>query len=83
MTFVTDIASNTLLPLGSLFISIFAVYVWKRRKLFRELSHGNPKFVKSWIARYVGFSLQYIAPVVLGLIFIITVLETFLNISLF
>jgi NSS family neurotransmitter:Na+ symporter len=83
MTFITDIALNSLLPLGGLFISIFAVYIWKRRKLFRELSYGNEKFLKSWIAKYVGFCLQYIAPVVLGIVFVITVLEIFFGIHLF
>jgi NSS family neurotransmitter:Na+ symporter len=83
MTFITDIALNSLLPIGGLFISIFAVYIWKRRKLFRELSYGNERFLKSWIAKYVGFCLQYIAPPVLGFIFVITVLEIFFGIHLF
>jgi NSS family neurotransmitter:Na+ symporter len=83
MTFITDLALNTFLPIGGFFISIFAVYVWKRRKLFRELSYGNEKFLKSWIAKYVGFCLQYIAPVVLGIVFVITVLEVFFGVHLF
>ena len=83
MTFITDLALNTFLPIGGFFISIFAVYIWKRRKLFRELSYGNEKFLKSWIAQYVGFCLQYIAPVVLGITFVITVLEVFFGIHLF
>jgi len=83
MTFMTDIALNSLLPVGGFFISIFAVYIWKRRKLFRELSYGNEKFLKSWIAKYVAFCLQYIAPVVLGITFIITVLEIFFGLHLF
>jgi NSS family neurotransmitter:Na+ symporter len=83
MTFITDLALNTLLPIGGFFISIFAVYIWKRRKLFRELSYGNEKFLKSWMARYVGFCLQYIAPVVLAITFVITVLEVFFGVHLF
>ena len=83
MTFITDLALNTFLPIGGFFIAIFAVYIWKRRKLFRELSYGNEKFLKSWIAKYVGFSLQYIAPVVLAITFVVTVLEIFFGISLF
>lgn len=83
MTFITDLASNTLLPLGGFLVSVFSVYVWKRRKLFRELSHGHPGFTKSFAARYIGFSLQYVAPFILGTIVIITVLETFFGINLF
>ncbi len=83
MTFLTDVSSNTLLPLVGFLTSIFAVYIWKRKKLFRELHYGNEKFLKSWISKYVAFCLQYIAPVVLGITFIITVLEIFFGITLF
>ncbi len=83
MTFITDLASNTLLPFGGLSIALFTVYIWKRRKLFRELSYGREGFLKSWAARYVGFCLQYIAPVVLATIFVITIFETFLGIHFF
>jgi len=83
MDFVTDVASNTLLPFGGFMVSVFAIYIWKRRKLFRELSHGYNKFPKTFVARYVGFSLQYICPPVLGAIFIITILEIFLGIKIF
>ncbi len=83
MDFVTDVASNTLLPFGGLLVSIFSIYVWKRRKLFRELTHGHPTFTQSFVARYIGFSLQYVAPPVLGAIFIITILEIFFGVMIF
>jgi neurotransmitter:Na+ symporter, NSS family len=83
MDFVTDVASNTLLPFGGLLVSIFSIYVWKRRKLFRELTHGHPTFTKTFVARYIGFSLQYVAPPVLGAIFIITILEIFFGVMIF
>ena len=83
MDFVTDVASNTLLPFGGLMVSIFAIYVWKRRKLFRELSHGHPEFPRTIVARYISFSLQYICPPVLGAIFIITILEIFFGVMIF
>jgi NSS family neurotransmitter:Na+ symporter len=83
MSFMTDTASNTLMPLGGFLVSIFAIYIWKRKKLFRELSHGNAGFPRSFVARYISVSLQYIAPVLLGAILVITILETFLNIHIF
>lgn len=82
MDFVTDVASNTLLPFGGLMVSIFSIYIWKRRKLFRELSHGFPEFPRTFIARYIGFTLQYICPPVLGAIFIITILEIFFGLKI-
>ncbi len=83
MDFVTDVASNTLLPFGGLMVSIFAIYVWKRKKLFRELTYGYPQFTKSFAARYVGFSLKYIIPPILGVIFVVTVLEIFFGVKIF
>lgn len=83
MDFVTDVASNTLLPFGGLMVSIFAIYVWKRRKLFRELTHGNENFPKTLIAKYIGFSLKFVSPPILGAIFIITVLEIFFGVKIF
>ena len=83
MTFLTDISSNTLLPFVGLLTSLFAVYVWKRKKLFRELRHGSKSFEYSWLSRYVGFCLQYIAPVVLGITFVVTILEIFFGVNLF
>jgi NSS family neurotransmitter:Na+ symporter len=83
MDFVTDVASNTLLPFGGFLVSIFAIFIWKRHKLFRELSHGYPGFTKSFVARYIGLSLQYIAPPILGTIFVITILEIFFGVKIF
>ncbi len=82
MDFVTDIASNTLLPFGGLMVSIFAIYAWKRVNLFEELSQGNTKFPNTFLAKYIGFSLKYIAPPILGAIFIITVLEIFFGVKI-
>lgn len=81
MDFVSDIASNTMLPFGGLMLSIFAIYVWKRRKLFRELSHGNPTLPSSFLAKYISFTLQYVVPPVLGTIFIVTILEIFFGVK--
>lgn len=83
MTFVEDLASDTLLPLGGFFTSVFGIYVWRKHKLYGELSKGNEWFGTSWVAKYVEFSLRYICPLILGLVFIFTVLETFFGIKIF
>lgn len=83
MTFLTDVSSNTLLPFVGFLTSIFTVYFWKRKKLFQELRHGSTGFENTWISRYVGFCLQFIAPLVLGITFVITILEIFFGIKLF
>jgi NSS family neurotransmitter:Na+ symporter len=83
MTFLTDVSSNTLLPFVGFLTSIFTIYVWKRKKLFRELRHGSDGFENSWISKYIGICVQFIAPLVLGITFILTILEIFFGLSLF
>ncbi|HLF35224.1 MAG TPA: hypothetical protein VI583_13360, partial [Cyclobacteriaceae bacterium] len=82
MTFIGDVSNNTLLPLNGFLISLFAAYVWKSRRLLREMSRGNEKFLRSPMALYLHFTLKYIAPVLLAVIFVITILEIFFGIKL-
>ena len=83
MTFLTDVSSNTLLPFVGLLTSLFAIYVWKRKKLFDELDHGSREFRASWLSKYIGFCLQIIAPIVLAITFVVTILEIFFGFRLF
>ncbi|GAB4327851.1 MAG: sodium-dependent transporter [Flammeovirgaceae bacterium] len=82
MTFIGHVANDTFLPFGGLLISIFAAYVWKKENLIAELEHGFPNFSKTFIAKYIGFAVSYICPVVLAAIFTLTVLDRFLGISI-
>lgn len=82
MTFISDIASNTFLPLGGLLVSVFVAYVWKKENLLHEISNGNISFADTLIGRYIGFGIKYVCPLVLGVIFLLTVLERFLGIHL-
>lgn len=82
MTFIGDVSSNTLLPLGGFLISVFSVYVWRRHRLFRELSRGNETFMRSFLAKYVNFTLRYTAPILLALIFVVTVLDIFFGVRI-
>ncbi|HBH25766.1 MAG TPA: sodium-dependent transporter [Cytophagales bacterium] len=82
MTFIGDVFIDTLLPLGGFLTAIFAIHVWKKGNLVSELSDGADNFAGSWLNTYIIFSLKYIAPVILGAIFIFTVLEKFFSISI-
>jgi len=82
MTFISDVASNTFLPLGGLLVSVFAAYVWRKENLLGELANGDAGFARTLMARYIGFGIKYVCPLVLGSIFLLTVLERFLGIHL-
>lgn len=62
------VTSNIALPLGALFIAIFAGYVLPRKLVRQELETGSTKdqlLFKIWY-----FSIRYIVPIGIGLIFL-------------
>ncbi|MFY0673267.1 MAG: sodium-dependent transporter [Bacteroidia bacterium] len=83
LTFVSDTASDTFLPLGGLLITVFAAYVWKKNNLNEEISIGAPNYIGSFVSKYISFAIMYLCPAVLGLIFVLTVLGKFFGIQVF
>lgn len=77
MDLVGHISSDTFLPLGGMLIVFFVAYVWKKENLSEELSHGNPTFVGSIIEKLIHFGVQYVSPVILAIIFVLTVADRF------
>jgi len=80
MTFVGHVANDSFLPLGGLLISVFAAYVWKRENLSQEIESGHPMYRGSYVEKYINFALSYVCPIILGSIFILTVLNRFFGI---
>lgn len=83
MSFLEHIASDTYLPLGGFLISIFVAFRWKKRGIMEELSIGHEDLKKSWLESYLNITLSYVSPSILGILFLITVLNRFFNIQLF
>ena len=63
-----DFSGRILLPLGGMLISIFAGWVLDRRLYHNEIS--NQGTVKTPYFRMLVFSLRYIAPLAIGLVFL-------------
>ncbi|TQV84894.1 sodium-dependent transporter [Aliikangiella coralliicola] len=82
MTFVGLIANDLFLPLGGFLIAVFTIYVWKKENFNEELTHGDSHLKGSWLQSYVNFALSYICPLLLGLIFLVTVLDSFFGVKL-
>ncbi len=80
--FIGSIANDTMLPLGGFLVVFFAAYVWKKHNLDDELAKGNPNYKGSFVQKYLNFAVSYVSPVILGIIFILTVLGTFFGINL-
>lgn len=81
LSFVAALANDTILPLGGCMISVFAGYIWKKHNLDEELAQGSPSYKGSIIQKYLNFAILYFAPIVLGSLFILTVLFKFFGIQ--
>ena len=81
MTFVGWLANDTFLPLGGMLISFYAAYIWKKHNLSEEISHGFKDYEGSLIQTLINFCISYLAPAVLSVIFVLTVLNRFFGIE--
>jgi NSS family neurotransmitter:Na+ symporter len=83
---VDFIASNVLLPLGGLMISIFVAWVWGFDKVLPKLKLGAEKLFDNypWVISVWKIFLKYLAPVLIFLVFLqsIGVLEKMISIFL-
>ena len=77
MTLIEFVASDSFLPLGGFLISVFTAYVWRTASLDEEVAIGNDGFLGSPLQKFLNFGIQFLAPVILGIIFVLTVLERF------
>jgi neurotransmitter:Na+ symporter, NSS family len=82
MSFVGLIANDTFLPLGGFLIAVFVAYVWRKENFDQEMNEGADELKGSWLQGYVNFAVSYICPVILGVIFIVTVLDNFFGVKL-
>ncbi len=77
LSFIANVANDSFLPLGGILITVFASHVWKRENLHEELALGNPNYHQSWLKKYLNFVMPIIVPMVLGIVFILTILVNF------
>ncbi|MCF6269440.1 MAG: sodium-dependent transporter [Melioribacteraceae bacterium] len=77
------LASNILLPVGGLFISIFIAWVWGFDKVLIELKKGSEKLFDNspWVINYWKVFIKYFAPVLIFLVLLskLGLLEIILN----
>ncbi len=81
MDFVQHIANDSFLPLGGCLIVFFGAYVWKKENLNEEIAKGYPGYKGSFVEMYINFAISYLCPVVLGVLFLLTVLNQFFSLD--
>ena len=82
MTFIGYVANDTFLPLGGLLITFFAAYKWRKENLSAEIARGFEGYEGSFVQSFINFAVSYLCPALLGIIFILTVLNRFFGITL-
>lgn len=83
MDIITDIFSVIGLPLGGLLLSIFVSTTWKTRNLSDEIAHGYPTYKGSLTEKLLNLIIVYLSPVILGVVFVLTILQKFFDIIVF
>jgi NSS family neurotransmitter:Na+ symporter len=79
---VIDVFYETILPLNGLLICLFVSYRWRKANFHAALEEGAANYRGSWFEKYVDLSLGTFIPVILGFIFINTVLTKYFGITL-
>ena len=64
------VSANILLPLGGMLTSIFVGWVVDRKIVQKEFAGTNPSAAKRAVVSVIVFSLRFIAPIGIGLVFI-------------
>ncbi len=65
------------LPLGGLLISLFLAYIWKTDNAMMEINNGYPNSKNSFFGKLWPIFIQYVCPVLIGIVFFITVRRIF------
>lgn len=82
LDFVDDVFSQTGLPLGGFLLSLFISLRWKTAGMAQEILSGYASYPSSAVRRFLDVTITYLAPVLLGSIFLLTVLQKFFGLSL-
>ena len=83
MDVVQDVFYVIGLPLGGFLMSIFIARKWEIENMSEEVSVGNPGYKGSLLEKFITVMISYVCPAVLGIMFILTILQKFFGISLF
>lgn len=81
LDFVSEVFVDISLPLGGCLMSIFIAVRWKKYNLSEEISQGFPNYKGSIHEKVINTIITTIAPVLLGFMFINTLLDKFFGIS--
>jgi len=80
LTFIADM-SDICLTVGGCLMSIFISRRWGMHNMDAELANGNDNYMTSVVRKYLHLTIKWIAPILLGFLSIIIILEKFFGIE--
>ncbi len=83
LDFVAEVFSDISLPLGGCLMSIFIAVRWKTHNMTEEIANGYPAYRGSLISKFINVVITILAPILLGLMFINTMLVKFFDLQMF
>lgn len=83
MDVVQDIFFVVALPLGGFLMSLFIATRWKTKNMSLEISQGYARYSGSLVEKFFNLMITFLCPVVLGIMFVLTVLQKFFGVTLF
>lgn len=83
MDVVQDVFFVVALPLGGFLMSVFIATRWKTRNMSLEISQGFPGYPGSMVERFLNFMITFLCPFILGIMFVLTMLQKFFGVILF
>jgi NSS family neurotransmitter:Na+ symporter len=80
MTFISDLADISL-TVGGCLMCIFITYRWKIGNMHEELAIGDDRYMQSYVKKYISFAIQYLCPILLGVLSILIILDKFVGLK--
>ncbi|HZB13891.1 MAG TPA: sodium-dependent transporter [Chryseolinea sp.] len=80
LVFVADMCDISL-TVGGCLMCIFITRRWKIHNMHDELEIGNPGYKNSFLKKYLSVTIQYVCPVLLGILSILIIIDKFFGID--
>ena len=80
LTFVADMCDISLV-VGGCLMCIFITRRWKIEKMHEEIEISDVGYSQSFLKKYLTVTITYIAPVLLGILSVLVILEKFFGLS--
>jgi len=80
LVFIADMCDISL-TIGGCLMCVFITYRWKISNMDEELEQGNEGYRKSFLRKYLSFTIQYVCPALLGILSILVILDKFWGID--